>query len=69
MVVNGGGAADGDLPLLVPIVTSLSLALAAAFLGIGPTSAAGDAQSPHSPRIMLTAEECPGKLHGSTATL
>ncbi|XP_075749711.1 uncharacterized protein LOC142814588 [Rhipicephalus microplus] len=32
MVGNGGGAADGDLPLLVPIVTSLSLALAAASL-------------------------------------
>ncbi|XP_037518237.1 Down syndrome cell adhesion molecule-like protein Dscam2 [Rhipicephalus sanguineus] len=30
MVVNGGGGADGELPLLVPIATSLSLALAAA---------------------------------------
>ncbi|XP_054926804.1 cell adhesion molecule Dscam1-like isoform X1 [Dermacentor andersoni] len=35
MVVNGGGGADGDLPLLVPIATSLSLALAAATLVLG----------------------------------
>ncbi|KAL1487360.1 hypothetical protein MTO96_030974 [Rhipicephalus appendiculatus] len=35
MVVNGGGGADGDLPLLVPIATSLSLALAATTLVLG----------------------------------
>ncbi|KAH7951420.1 hypothetical protein HPB52_008924 [Rhipicephalus sanguineus] len=32
MVVNGGGGVDSDLPLLVPITTSLSLVLAAATL-------------------------------------
>ncbi|KAL3253631.1 hypothetical protein MRX96_054424 [Rhipicephalus microplus] len=35
MVGNGGGGADGDLTLLVPIATSLSLALTAAALVLG----------------------------------